>query len=231
MISAAVAGREISLIKLSFGVAADKKSCADRLGWRKVMLAERDHRARLRTLGALGMLRDEAHLVADGELVEAVIRDAVVMKIDLAAIGTQDEPAILLWQEPHDPPMVGHSVQLDVAAFLTNVIFEQPAGRVESVADRDMNILMGVVPLGIAPDDDLAPRNLEVDSHPEQITLLVTGVPALDDDTAGDDPIAKAFEFLGALMYSCRDRIRRIHVAKRNLKWHLHRILHCVSRI
>lgn len=89
------------------------------------------------------------------------------MKIDLAAIGTQDEPAILLWQEPHDPPMVGHSVQLDVAAFLTNVIFEQPAGRVESVADRDMNILMGVVRLGIAPDDDLAPRNLEVDSHPE----------------------------------------------------------------
>ena len=53
--------------------------------------------------------------------------------------------------------MVGHSVQLDVAAFLTNVIFEQPAGRVESVADRDMNILMGVVRLGIAPDDDLAP--------------------------------------------------------------------------
>ena len=81
-----------------------------------MMLAERDHRTRLRTLGALGMLRDKAHLVTDGEHFEPAAHDALAVEIDLAAIGTQDEAAILLGQQPRDPPMVGDRMQFDVAA-------------------------------------------------------------------------------------------------------------------
>jgi hypothetical protein len=68
---------------------------AVRFGWQEVMLAERDHRARLQTFGALGMLRDEAHFLAHCELVEPAVGDAVAMEIDLVAIAAQDEPAIL----------------------------------------------------------------------------------------------------------------------------------------
>ena len=76
------------------------------------MLAERGHRARLRTLGALGMLRDKAHLVTDGERFEPTVHDAIAVEIDLAAIGTQDEAATLLGQQPRDPPMVGDACSL-----------------------------------------------------------------------------------------------------------------------
>ena len=62
-----------------------------------MMLAEQDHRARLRALGALGMLRDKAHFVADRELVEPAVCDAVAVEVDLIAIGAQDEAAIRPW--------------------------------------------------------------------------------------------------------------------------------------
>ena len=59
------------------------------------MLAERDHCARLRPFCALGMLRDETHLIANREFFERAVHDAVAMEIDLAAIGAQNEAAIL----------------------------------------------------------------------------------------------------------------------------------------
>jgi hypothetical protein len=54
----------------------------------------------------------------------------------------------------------------------------------------------------------------------------VAGVPALDDGPAGYDPIKEVFELCGALVYSRRDGVGRIHVTKRDLQWQLHCILH-----
>ena len=112
------------------------------------------------------------------------------------------------------------------------MIFEQPAGGVEGVANRDMDILMRVVRYRIAPDDNLFPRNLEVDPDAEQIALMTARVPAFDDDAAGDDPIKEALELGGTLLYSCCDRLGRVHVAKRDLQWQLHRIspFHILTR-
>ena len=151
------------------------------------------------------------------ELFERAVHDAVAMEIDLAAIGAQNEAAILRGQEPRDSSVVGHRVQLDVAASPANVIFEQPPSCVERVADRDIDILMRMVRLGIAPDHDLAPWNFEIDTHPEQISLLAARVLAFDNDAARYDPVKQALELLGALTYSRRDRIRRVHMAERNL--------------
>jgi hypothetical protein len=64
------------------------------------------------------------------------------------------------------------------------MIFEQPAGGIESVADRDVDVLMRMVCRGIAADGDLAARNFKVDADPEQIALVVARVPAFDDDAA-----------------------------------------------
>ena len=114
------------------------------------MLAERDHGARLRAFDALGTLRDKTHFIAYRERVEPAIRNAVAVEIDLVAVDAQDEAAILLGEEARDPPVVGHRMQLDVPASLANVILEQPAGGVKGIADRDVDVLMGMVRRGIA---------------------------------------------------------------------------------
>src|SRR6516165_11413205 len=54
------------------------------------------------------------------------------------------------------------------------------------------------------------PRNFEIDTHPEQITLLAAGVPAFDDDAARYNSVEKAFELRGARTYSCFDGIARV---------------------
>ena len=99
----------------------------------------------------------------------------------------------MLGQQPRDPPVVGHRMQLDVAASQANVIFEESAGGVESVANRDMDILMRMVRYRIAPDDNLFPRNFEVDTDAKQIALMTARVLTFDDDAAGYDPIKEAF--------------------------------------
>jgi hypothetical protein len=86
---------------------------------------------------------------------------------------------------------------------------------------------MGMVRRRITPHNNLGPWDLHVDANPEQVSLPAARVPALDDDAARYDPIEEAFELLGALMYSRRDRIGRFHVTKRDLQWQLHRILLC----
>jgi hypothetical protein len=171
------------------------------------MLAERDHRARLRAFGALGMLRNKTHLVTDGQLFKPAVHNAVSMEVDLIALSAEDEAAILLRKEPRDPPMVGHRMQFDVTPPLTNMVFEQPARGVKSVVDRDVDILVRVMRRGIAPDDDLVSRNFEIDTHPKQIALLAARVPALNNDPAGYDSVKEAFELRGTLSYSGRDGV------------------------
>ena len=51
------------------------------------MLAERNHGARLRTRGTLGVLRDKTDFIADRELVKPAVGDAVAVEIDLVAVG------------------------------------------------------------------------------------------------------------------------------------------------
>jgi hypothetical protein len=115
-------------------------------------------------------------------------------------------------------------VQLDIPASLANVVFEQPAGRVEGVADRDINVLVRMVRRGIAADDDLAAGNFQVDADAEQVTLLTPRVPALDDNTARHDAVKEPFELCGPLAYACRDRVRGIHAPESDLKRKLHRL-------
>ena len=56
------------------------------------MLTERDDCARLRTFSTLRMLRDKTDFIANRELVEAAIRDAIAMEIDFVAVCTRIKP-------------------------------------------------------------------------------------------------------------------------------------------
>jgi hypothetical protein len=171
------------------------------------------------------MVGDEPHLVADRELFETAIGDAVAMEIDLVAIGGLDKAAILLGEEACNPAVVRHRMQLYLTAPLANVIFEQAAGGIERVADGDMGIFMRMMGRRIATDDNLSAGNRKIDANPKQIALLAPRVLAFDDDPASCDPVIKAFEFLGAVAYPRRNGLRAVHMAKSDLKWDLHRIL------
>src|SRR5271166_4565934 len=202
-------------------------SITSRCGRREVMLAERNHGARLRALSTLGMPRDKTHFIAHRELVEPTVRNAVAVEIDLVAVGAQDETAILLGEKACDPTVVRHRVLLHLASPLANMIFEQPAGGIESVADRDVDVLMRMVFRGIAADGDLAAGNFKVDADPEQIALMAARVPAFDDDAARHNAIADSFQLLGPLAYARRDCVRGSHMPEGDLKRKLHRILPC----
>jgi hypothetical protein len=56
-------------------------------------------------------------------------------------------------------------VHLDIPASLANVILEQPAGSIESIADRDIDILMRMVRRGITANDDLVTGYVQVDAN------------------------------------------------------------------
>ena len=181
-------------------------SGADQFRRGEVMLAERDDGARLRALGALGVLCNKTHLIAHPELVEPAIGDAVTVEIDLIAVGAQNEAAILLGKNTRDLPVVGHRMYLDITAPLPNVVLEQPAGGIEAVAERDIDVLMRMVRRRITPDDDLPPGNFEIDADLKQIALLTTRVPAFDDDTARRDAIEEPLKLRDALAYARGDR-------------------------
>ena len=132
-----------------------------------MVFALENHSARLRTSSAFGFLCNEAHLIADAEFVERLARDAVAVEIDLAAVGAQNKTAILLREKPHDTAVIGHRMHFDLAAPVARLVFELPARRLESVANGGVNILMRVLRRGVAPDENLAAGNAEVDADLE----------------------------------------------------------------
>ena len=104
------------------------------------------------------------------------------------------------------------------------MIFKHPAGGVESVADRDVDVLMRMVRRRIAADGDLPAGNFEVDTDPEQIALPAARMPAFHDNPARDDAIGEPFELPSPLAYARRDGLRGVHMAESNLKRSLHRV-------
>jgi hypothetical protein len=151
------------------------------------------------------------------------------VEIDLVAVGAEDKAAILFREEARDFSVVGNHMQLDVSARLASVVFKQSAGRVKSVADRDVDILVRMVRCRIPAYRDFAAGDSQVDANPEQIALNVAGVPAFDDHPAGNYSIEEAIELLGPLAYPRGNRLGGVHVPKGDLKRKLHRIFPCLS--
>lgn len=150
------------------------------------MLAERNHGARLRTPGAFGFLNDKANFVADFELIEAAIRDAVAVEIDFAAVGRRDEAVILLGDQTRDAAVVRDRMQFHVAAPLADIVFEEPASCIEQVAHRDMGIFMRMMSCRVAPDHDLAAGDGQIDTDMKQIALLMARILEFDSNVRCD---------------------------------------------
>jgi hypothetical protein len=197
-------------------------SWADCLGRRQVVLAEGYHAASLWTLHALHLLRDEAHLVANLELIKRAANDAVAMKIDFAAVGAHDKAAILLGKEPRDAPVIGHAVQFDLATAVARMILKLTARGVKSVTNGGMDVLVCMLRLRITPNYDFTPGNAQVDTDLIDVALL-TRLPSFDDDAAGNDPVEEPLEGVDAFSDPLFNGGGRNHMTKRDLYGHLHR--------
>ena len=92
---------------------------------------------------------DVADVITDCERSELSVDDAVAMEINLIAICCFDEPIILLGHKLGDAALVGAVVVFNVAPLAADVVLQLPASGVEHVADRDMDVLMSMVGLGM----------------------------------------------------------------------------------
>jgi hypothetical protein len=121
---------------------------------------------------------------------------------------------------------------LHVTALHSNVILELSLGRVEGIADRDVYILVLVVPGAITTDGDLLARHPELDANGVQIAPVVMLVQEGHRHVAARDPFAEtlklrrslpnpSFDGLGSFNPVIRDSQRLLHSA--SLLWVNHR--------
>ena len=122
-----------------------------------MMLPDWDDRAGLRSLVTFRFGNDDADLAAHRKVVETA-DNAVAMEIDLFAPGCLDE-TVVLGQADH-LAMVRHGMCFDLSAHYPDMVLEQPVCRVESVADRNINILVGMVLRAGMTDEDVLPGTL-----------------------------------------------------------------------
>ena len=185
-----------------------------------MVLAGRLHHGRLQAVFA--GLGPEAHLVADLELSETVVGDAVGVEIDVALVHRLDEAVALRRKQPRDPAARFAVVRLDFAAPAARHILEPSRERVEGIAHGDFDVLVRVVLRGVAVHRDLAAGNLEVDADLVELALAVMPVRRAHHDAAAHDAAVEAFEPFGKLADTRPHRGRGLHVAERDLDRNRH---------
>ena len=102
------------------------------------------------------------------------------------------------------------------------MVLELPAHRIEAIADRDVDVFMGMVLGRIALHDDLLARNLEIDTNMKKAALAMAPAGGLDDDATADDPVMELLELRDTLAYLRLHCRRRVNMAERDLKQRLH---------
>jgi len=104
-------------------------------------------------------------------------------------------------RQAHDPTAIGQIVSLDRAAALPAMVYESAAGGIESIANRNVGILVRMVLAGIATDNDLRTGDGEIDVDREQPALLMPLVTTFDNDAAGGNPIEELVKLFRPLAY------------------------------
>jgi hypothetical protein len=96
-------------------------------------------------------------------------------------------------------------------------MLEPPTGFIKSVADRDLNITMGVMQVMRASDDDFRSSDAEVDPHSIQISPMMMPMGRLDGHSTTDQLLAVELEPLHALADFLGHRFRAVHVPEYDL--------------
>ena len=159
----------------------------------RTLTADRRDARGLRALLPFPFGHGKTHLVADLEVIEAVVQHAVAVEIDLLAVRRGDEAVAFVRKELGHMAVGRRFVDLDLAATTANVILQLALGRVEGIPNRDVHVLVGALGAGIAVDHDLATaRHRDVDVNAVMDALLVAPVRRVDHDAATRDALRKA---------------------------------------
>ena len=86
--------------------------------------------------------------------------------------------------------LVGRFVGLDVLTFFADSLLELTLGRIEGVAERNVDVLV-MLPVG---DDLGVPRHADVDANLELVALLMVLARLCDGDAAARNARMEVFE-------------------------------------
>ena len=128
---------------------------------------KRDHGARLHPLLAFSFVNHVANLVSSIQFVKATAENGVPVQIDFVArVGDQEA---IIREQADDGPDRRRSMRLDVASHFTGMVLQLALGCIEGIADRDVQVLIGVMFRRLPTHDDFAVRHDQLDAHVVEI--------------------------------------------------------------
>src|SRR3990172_3802399 len=148
------------------------------------MLADRDDGARLRSLVAFLLIDGKPDFLADRQLGEQSVVDAVAVKIDLLTVRQLDKAEPLLREKTCDLAVHRGLMGLHARARAAHMVLESPPCGIKGIANGNVHVFMGVIFWADMPDGDLAPRGSDVDRTIVERSLVVRAVTSFDHDAA-----------------------------------------------
>ena len=184
-----------------------------------MMFAMQDYGTCLKALFAFAGMRDISNLVANFQPIEASVWNTVPMHIDFFARGADEETVIPLSKQGGDTADIRRLMCFSLAARSARMILKLAAGGIEGVANRNLNILMGVMLSRISVHDDLAARKRQMNRDMIDPTLAMLAVARFDHNLAGNNVVVKLLKLRHATLDLLSDGIRRIEFAKGDLRF------------
>lgn len=111
-------------------------------------------------------------------------------------------------------PLLRDVVPLDLASPAAHVLVDPAHGRLERIADRDVDIFVSVVLAMLVIDDDLFAARVDRDLHRVQVSFATVLVGERDRDAAARELVAESLERARFVSDPFFDRRRRLHSAK-----------------
>ena len=130
--------------------------------------------------------------MADLELREAAAGHGVGVEVDFLAVGRPNNAVV--GGDPDDLAGERRLARLHVAPEPARMVLDPPGRRLEGIADRRADLLVGVVLPAFPADRDFVPgRQRDIDRDAENPALAVAAMRGVDDDPAMADPVREAF--------------------------------------
>jgi hypothetical protein len=115
-------------------------------------------------------------------------------------------------------------VGLHLGTALPDIILQTPSGRVKSVADRDIDVFVGMAFGRVPVDHNLVTGESHIDPDMENLPLTVMMMGRFDENMATGDPVVESVQ-LGRLLPDVGlDGGRGIHPSKNDLEGGFHGI-------
>jgi hypothetical protein len=185
--------------------------------------ADDAHRAGLRALlaGLLGESDFRSHL----KPVEGAVEDAVLVEIDLAAIGGLEKTVALVFEDADDARVRRTHVLLDLSAAAANVVLELSRSFLQGVVDGQVEILVLGVLGRIARDYDLFTGHSQPNANVVDVPFVMMVVGSFHDDSTGLDLVEELLEVVRSLLHRLCEGFGGLETTKGDLD----RVFHALS--